>query len=217
MNRALQWKLIAGFLLVFVAGGITGAFVGGSYARHHFFELHHPERIGGRMKERLRAELNLTPEQLAKISPIIDKTTAQLRDIRRDTGQRVRQIIADAHRQMAAELTDEQRQKLKQIEERHRHWRHHRFHESFGRTAVAHTLIVVVCAVPAHFGRGVPQIPLGQHYRSEAHAVFEKNSFPLDVCATAEKKIAYFRRVVAAVVGGIESKKDFSARRQVML
>jgi len=28
MNRALQWKLIAGFLLVFVAGGITGAFLG---------------------------------------------------------------------------------------------------------------------------------------------------------------------------------------------
>ena len=60
MNRALQWKLIAGFLLVFVAGGITGAFVGGSYARHHFFELHRPERIGAQMKERLRAELNLT-------------------------------------------------------------------------------------------------------------------------------------------------------------
>ena len=126
MNRALQWKLIAGFLLVFVAGGITGAFVGGSYAR---FELRHPERIGGRMKERLRAELNLTPEQLANISPIIDKTTAQLRDIRRDTGRRVRQIIADAHRQIATQLTDEQRQKLKQIEERHRGWRHHRFHE----------------------------------------------------------------------------------------
>lgn len=130
MNRALQWKLIAGFLLVFFAGGITGAFVGGSYALHHFFELRHPERIGGRMKERLRSELNLTPEQLSNISPIIDKTTAQLRDIRRDTGRRVRQIIADAHRQMAPQLTDEQRQKLKQIEERHRHWRHHRFHES---------------------------------------------------------------------------------------
>lgn len=130
MNRALQWKLIAGFLLVFVAGGVTGAFVGGSYARRHFFELHHPERIGGRMKERLRAELNLTPEQLEKISPIIDKTTAQLRDIRRDTGQRVRAIIADAHSQMGAELSDEQRQKLKQIEERHQQWRHHHPHDS---------------------------------------------------------------------------------------
>jgi Spy/CpxP family protein refolding chaperone len=129
MNRALQWKLIAGFLLVFVAGGITGAFLGGSYARYHFFELHHPERIAGRMKERLRTELNLTPEQLTKISPIIDKTTAQLRDIRRDTGRRVHGIIADAHRQMATELTDEQRQKLAQIEERHRRWRHHRFHD----------------------------------------------------------------------------------------
>jgi Spy/CpxP family protein refolding chaperone len=128
MNRALQWKLIAGFLLVFLAGGITGAFLGGSYARYHFFELRHPERIGGRMKERLRVELNLTPEQLAKISPVFDKTTAQLRDIRRDTGRRVRHIIADAHRQMAAELTDEQRQKLKQIEERHRRWRHHHHH-----------------------------------------------------------------------------------------
>src|ERR1044071_8421251 len=129
MNRALQWKLIAGFLLVFIAGGITGAFVGGSYARDDFFELHHPERIGGQMKERLRSELNLTPEQLAKISPIVDKTTAQLRDIRRDTGQPVRKILVDAHRQMAAELTDEQRQKLTQIEERHRRWRHHRFHD----------------------------------------------------------------------------------------
>jgi len=103
MNRALQWKLIAGFLLVFVAGGITGAFVGGSYARYHFFELRHPERVGGRMKDRLRTELNLTPEQLAKISPIIDKTTVQLRDIRRDTGRRVHQIIADAHGQMASQ------------------------------------------------------------------------------------------------------------------
>src|SRR5262245_473098 len=129
MNRALQWKLVAGFLLVFIAGGITGAFFGGSYARRHFFELHHPERIGGRMKERLRAELNLTPEQLARISPIIDKTSAQLGEIRRDTGRRVRGIIADAHRQMAAELTGEQRQKLNQVEERHRRWRHHRFHD----------------------------------------------------------------------------------------
>ena len=130
MSRALQWKLIAGFLLVFVAGGITGAFIGGSYARRHFFELHRPERIGAQMQDRLRAELNLTPEQVAKVSPIIDKTASQLRDIRRDTGQRVHQVIAEAHRQMAASLTDEQRQKLQQSEERHRQWRHHHFRES---------------------------------------------------------------------------------------
>src|SRR5213596_3759457 len=129
MNQALKWKLIVGFILVFVAGGISGAFLGGLYARHLFFGFHHPEQIGARMKERLRTELNLTPEQLAKISPIIDKTAVQLRGIRRDTARRVHETIAEAHRQMAVNLTDEQRQKLQQIEARHRRWRHHRVHE----------------------------------------------------------------------------------------
>jgi Spy/CpxP family protein refolding chaperone len=135
MNRALQWKLIAGFILVFVAGGISGAFLGGLYARHHFFQLHHPQLIGARMKDRLRAELKLTPEQVAKISPIIDKAAVQLRDLRRDTARRVHETIGEAHRQMAVNLTDEQRQKLQQIEERHRRWRHHRFHEAPAESA----------------------------------------------------------------------------------
>ena len=129
MNRALKWKLIAGFILVFVAGGISGAFLGGLYARHLFFGFHHPEQIGARMKERLRTELNLTPEQVAKISPLIDKAAIQLREIRQETARRVHETIAETHRQMAANLTDEQRQKLQQIEERHRRLRHGHFHE----------------------------------------------------------------------------------------
>ncbi len=127
MNRALQWKFIVGFILVFIAGGITGAFLGGLYARHLFFEFHHPALIGARMKERLRTELNLTPEQVAKISPIIDKTAAQLQTVRQDTGRRVHEVITEAHQEMAANLTAEQRQKLRQIEERHRRWRHGRW------------------------------------------------------------------------------------------
>ncbi len=123
MNGALKWKLVAGFLLVFVAGGIAGAALGGLYARHLFFELqHHPGLVGHRMKERLRTELKLTPDQVAKISPVIDKTAAQLQQVRRDTRQRVHKIITEAHQQIAVNLTDEQRQKLQQIGRwRHRH------------------------------------------------------------------------------------------------
>lgn len=124
MNGSLKWKLVAGFLLVFVAGGIAGAALGGFYARYFFFEVHHPRRVGDRMKERLRTELSLTPEQVAKVSPIVDKTAAQLQEIRRDTGRRVHALIAEAHKEIAANLTDEQRQKLQQMEERHRQWRH---------------------------------------------------------------------------------------------
>jgi Spy/CpxP family protein refolding chaperone len=126
MNGALKWKLVAGFVLVFVAGGIAGAALGGFYARHLFFDVHRPGRVGDRMKERLRTELRLTPEQIAKISPIVDKTAAQLQEIRRDTGRRVHGIMAEAHKEIALNLNDEQRQKLQQIEERHRRgWRHH--------------------------------------------------------------------------------------------
>jgi Spy/CpxP family protein refolding chaperone len=122
MNGALKWKLVAGFILVFVAGGIAGGAIGGWYARHLFFEFHHPGRVGDRMKERLRVELRLTPEQVAKVSPIIDRTTTQLREIRRDTRRRVHEIMVEAHKEIAVNLTDEQRQKLQQIEERHRRW-----------------------------------------------------------------------------------------------
>jgi Spy/CpxP family protein refolding chaperone len=131
MNGALKWKLVAGFVLVFVAGGIAGAALGGWYARHLFFEIHRPGTVGDRMKERLRAELSLTPEQVAKVSPIVDKTAAQLKEIRRDTGQRVHEIMTEAHKEIAANLTDEQRQKLQQIEERHRQWRHHQGSHEF--------------------------------------------------------------------------------------
>jgi hypothetical protein len=131
MNAALKWKLVAGFVLVFVAGGIAGAALGGWYARHLFFEIHRPGTVGYRMKERLRAELSLTPEQVAKVSPIVDKTAAQLKEIRRDTGQRVHEIMTEAHKEIAANLTDEQRQKLQQIEERHRKWRHHQGSHEF--------------------------------------------------------------------------------------
>ena len=124
MNRALKWKLIVGFVLVFVAGGMTGAFFGASHARHLFFAQPHRGMMSERMLDHFRAQLNLTPEQVAKISPIIDKAAGQLEEIRGNTGRRVHETIAEAHREMAADLTEEQRAKLQAIEARHRRWHH---------------------------------------------------------------------------------------------
>jgi Spy/CpxP family protein refolding chaperone len=126
MNHALQWKLVAGFLLVFVAGGVTGAFVGAAHVRHFFFMAPRPAVISERMRERLQRQLNLTPEQMAKISPMLDKAAVELYQVRRETGRRVHEIIMGTHQQMAGILTDDQRRKLQQIEERHRRW--HRGH-----------------------------------------------------------------------------------------
>ena len=126
MNRSLQWKLIAGFILVFIAGGTTGAFFAVSHSRHIFIESHDPDIMFERMRQRLRVELKLTPEQMLKISPIIKKSTSQLEQIRAETGQRVHETFVQAHREMSVYLTDEQRAKLQKIEARHQRW--HGFH-----------------------------------------------------------------------------------------
>jgi Spy/CpxP family protein refolding chaperone len=134
MNSALKWKLIAGFVLVFLAGGATGVFVSAVTA-HHFFFGQHPHGFAAQaMKNRLQRQLRLTDEQLAKISPIIEKTGAQLEAIRGDTGRRVRDTIAEAHREIAPNLTPEQQQRLKEMEARHHRWfqNHRRGHAGPG-------------------------------------------------------------------------------------
>ena len=125
MSSALKWKLIAGFVLVFLAGGATGVFVSATTA-HHFFGAHRHGFAAQAMKNRLQWQLRLTDEQMTKVSPIIEKTGAKLEEIRGDTGRRVRETIAEAHREIAPSLTPEQQQRLKQMQEQHRRWLQHR-------------------------------------------------------------------------------------------
>jgi Spy/CpxP family protein refolding chaperone len=124
MNRALKWKLIVGFVLVFLAGGMTGAFITASQAFHFLVGPHHHGFSAERMRSRLRWQLHLTDEQLAKISPVIDKAAAQLETIRTETGRHVRETFAETHREIAADLTPEQRAKLQKMEGRQRRWLH---------------------------------------------------------------------------------------------
>jgi Spy/CpxP family protein refolding chaperone len=122
MNSALKWKLIAGFVLVFLAGGATGVFFSAATAQRFFFGPHRHGFAARAMKNRLQWQLRLTDEQMTKISPIIEKTGTQLEEIRGDTGRRVRETIAEAHREIAPILTPEQQQRLKEMQARHRRW-----------------------------------------------------------------------------------------------
>lgn len=124
MNSALKWKLIAGFVLVFLAGGATGVFFSAATAHRFFFGPHRHGFVAQAMRNRLQWQLRLSDEQLTKISPIIEKTATQLEEIRGDTGRRVRETIAEAHREIAQYLTPEQRARLQQIECRQRRWMH---------------------------------------------------------------------------------------------
>jgi Spy/CpxP family protein refolding chaperone len=123
MSAALKWKLVIGFLLVFLAGLTTGSLAWNWHRRPWG-----PPRSGAlaqHMTERLRRELALTPDQSAKIAPIIEQSAKKLQTIRVESAQRVRQTLRETHLQISPELTPEQRKKLAAIEEKHRHRREH--------------------------------------------------------------------------------------------
>ena len=121
MNASLKGKLVVGFLLVFVAGAMTGSFVGASHARHLFLGQPRQRILAERMRSQLRSQLNLTSGQMDRASGIFDKTAGQLEAIRTDTARRVHETVAEVHRQLASDLTPEQRAKLKEIDRRQKH------------------------------------------------------------------------------------------------
>lgn len=121
MNSALKWKLAFAFLLVFVAGGMTGAFFGFHHIRHHVI-LGPPKsgEVGDRMREHFRRSLDLTPEQESKVAPIIEATSRKLEAIRLETAERVRLVMEESKKEVAPLLTPDQQKKLDRLEAEHR-------------------------------------------------------------------------------------------------
>lgn len=128
MNSALKWKLAFAFLLVFVAGVTTGGLLSTLHTRRHFLGPPHSGEMGDRMREHLQRALDLTPEQAAKIAPIVDATSAKLEAIRVETAQRVRSAMEESERQISPELTPEQQEKLHKMKlQHHKIMMHHGF------------------------------------------------------------------------------------------
>lgn len=128
MNNALKWKLAFAFLLVFVAGVTTGGLLSTHHIKRHFLGPPHSGDVAGRMREHLRRALDLTPEQAAKIAPIVDATSAKLEAIRVETAERVRNVMEESKREIAPQLTSAQQEKLQKLKQRHlKILRHHGF------------------------------------------------------------------------------------------
>jgi Spy/CpxP family protein refolding chaperone len=126
MNMSLKGKLALAFLLVFVAGAATGAFLGIHHLRHHvILGPPHSGDVPDRMREHLRRALSLTAEQENKIAPIVDATSTKLETIRVETAERVRTVMEDSKREIAPLLTPEQQKKLEKLESEHRKMMHH--------------------------------------------------------------------------------------------
>ncbi len=116
-SRALRITLYA--LLIFLAGGITGALVAPRFGRT-FMRPPDSKQMSQHMMERLQSGLNLTRDQAAKIKPLIEKTGADMETMRRETSKRVHDRVAETNAQISLLLTPEQKEKFIKMEAEHR-------------------------------------------------------------------------------------------------
>jgi Spy/CpxP family protein refolding chaperone len=120
MSNSLKWRLILGFALVFIAGVVTGSFIGAARSHHGGAGGAHHHLLAERMRNRIQTQLNLTPEEIEKTGPIFDQAARELEQVRTDTARRVHEIMAKADQDLTPALTAEQRAKLEEMEAAHR-------------------------------------------------------------------------------------------------
>jgi Spy/CpxP family protein refolding chaperone len=66
----------------------------------------------GRGLEQLTDGLNLTPEQQAKVQPLIDQAKPQISEIHREAMQKIKAVVTSTASQIRPLLTPEQQKKL---------------------------------------------------------------------------------------------------------
>lgn len=122
MMTLQNWKSVGYVVAIFVAGGIAGASIALSMTHHKFPGPRDMQRF-------LTHRLDLTPEQVQKVDPIVDKLNTDLQAVRRDARQRASKLIDDADTQIASFLTPDQKAKMQQLQRaRREHMMHHRWH-----------------------------------------------------------------------------------------
>ncbi|MFN2509455.1 MAG: hypothetical protein ABR589_11870 [Chthoniobacterales bacterium] len=118
MTAGLKWRIAIGLVLVFGAGVATGMFVGVRQVRHKFI-FRHGEMVGDHLREHLKRQLDLTPDQMRQVEPILEQTTERLRAIRTETTRRVAETMEESHRQLLPHLNTEQQAQMEKMKRRH--------------------------------------------------------------------------------------------------
>jgi Spy/CpxP family protein refolding chaperone len=117
-----KWKAIAGILLVFLLGALSGVL--GTYAvyqqRMEGVMRDEPGRAREFIVRRLGRDLSLDPGQSEQLRAIVRETHAQLRELRKKIRPETEEIMARSQDRVRAILRPDQREKYEKIIAEHR-------------------------------------------------------------------------------------------------
>jgi len=120
MNHLTKRKVILYLLAIFVAGVASGMVVGYTSGRQKAFRPPRPSEMAEHLLQRLNERLDLTPEQLGKIKPLVEQSTANMQAIHRESWQRVSDNFKKLNQQIAEYLTAAQKKQLEEMEQERR-------------------------------------------------------------------------------------------------
>src|SRR5579883_1068220 len=121
MTELMRWRMFGYLTALFIAGFITGAAV----MKHmtvnsQSLKVGRSEEIANLIRQKLIINLELTPQQREKIDPLIKKTAEEMEASHLDCLKRITAAADQLHEQISPELSAEQREKLKRVEEERR-------------------------------------------------------------------------------------------------
>ena len=115
MQKLHRWRMAFFGVVILLAGIVIGGASMMILVPHRLIKPPPgPEFESLRMIPPLRRDLDLTPEQADRIKPIMDKHIDKLNQIRMDARTEIGETLKQMNEDIAAILTDEQRQKWQQ-------------------------------------------------------------------------------------------------------
>jgi len=115
-----RWKIVLSFVTIFLAGALVGGALTLRFAHEHFFKPPRAGEMAEHIVTELRTELKLSPDQVAKIKPIVENSTSQAETYHREVFQRLQAIFDASDDAIKAQLTSEQVTKFEQLKARRR-------------------------------------------------------------------------------------------------
>ena len=120
MKNLTKPQIISYLALIFLAGGISGAVIIRGAAKEANSKPPTMGKVCDHMRKRLQSELDLTPDQMKKIEPILQETAREMESVHRRSMGQIAQIMEKSNAEIARELTPEQRAKLATMESKRR-------------------------------------------------------------------------------------------------
>lgn len=114
------WKLVLLLAGIFVFGAVAGGVTMMFFGRGLLQKRAMPEQWGPARLTQLSKHLDLTPQQIETLRPVMRRNVDELAKLRQQSMGETRRVLERLEREIAAQLTPEQKEKFEKLNAEHR-------------------------------------------------------------------------------------------------